>query len=152
MRMSLSERLSEDLKKALKSRDKETLSVIRMIRAAVKNKEIEKKSSLGDEEINAVLMSLARQRKDSIEQFLKGNRHDLADKETRELSIIQSYLPQQLTEEELKKIIKDVIEEVGASGPGDMGKVMKSIMTKVKGQVDGKLVSDLVKKALVNDS
>jgi len=150
--MSLSERLSEDLKKALKSRDKETLSVIRMIRAAVKNKEIEKKSSLGDEEINAVLMSLARQRKDSIEQFLKGNRHDLADKETRELSIIQSYLPQQLTEEELKKIIKDVIEEVGASGPGDMGKVMKSIMTKVKGQVDGKLVSDLVKKALVNDS
>lgn len=150
--MSLSERLSDDLKKALKTGEKDKISVIRMIKAAVKNKEIEKGSSLGDEEIYAVLMSLTRQRKDSIEQFSKAGRQDLAEKETRELSIVQSYLPQQLTEEELKVIIEDAVKEVAASGPGDMGKVMKSVMPKVKGQVDGRLVSELVKKVLVNDS
>lgn len=146
--MSLSERLSEDLKKALKTGEKDTLSVIRMIKAGVKNKEIEKGSALSDEEICVVLMSLARRGKDSIEQFSKGGRQDLATKESRELSIIQSYLPQQLTEEELKGIIKDAVKEIGASGPRDIGKVMKSIMPKAKGQADGKLVSELVKEAL----
>jgi hypothetical protein len=149
--MSLSERLSEDLKKALKTGEKDTLSVIRMIKAGVKNKEIEKGRALSDEEICGVIMSLARQGKDSIEQFSKGGRQDLAAKESRELSIIQSYLPQQLAEEELKGIIKDAVKEVGASGPRDMGKVMKSIMPKIKGQADGKLVSELVKEALAND-
>ncbi len=150
--MSLSERLSEDLKKALKTGEKDMLSVIRMVKAGVKNKEIEKGSALSDEEICGVLMSLARQGKDSIEQFSKGGRQDLAAKESRELSIIQSYLPQQLTEKELKGIIKDAVKEVGASGPRDMGEVMKSIMPKIKGQADGKLVSELVKKALANNS
>jgi hypothetical protein len=150
--MSLSERLSEDLKKALKTGEKDMLSVIRMVKAGVKNKEIEKGSALSDEEICGVLMSLARQGNDSIEQFSKGGRQDLAAKESRELSIIQSYLPQQLTEKELKGIIKDAVKEVGASGPRDMGKVMKSIMPKIKGQADGKLVSELVKKALANNS
>src|SRR4030066_1128682 len=102
--MSLAETLSEDLKKALKSGQKDVLSVIRMIKAAVKNKEIEKGSLLSDEEIHGVLMSLARQRKESEEQFSLCGRQDLAEKETRELAVVQSYLPKQLTEEEINKI------------------------------------------------
>lgn len=147
--MSISERLTEDLKKALKTGQKDALSVIRLIKSAVKNKEIEKGGVLNDEEIYGVLMSLVRQWKDSIEQFSMGGRQDLVEKEKIELSIIQSYLPQQLTEGELEEIIKDAIKEVSASGLGDMGKIMKSVMAKVKGKADGRLVSELVKKALV---
>ncbi len=150
--MSLAEILSDDLKKALKTAQKDTLSVIRMIKAAVKNKEIEKGAALSDEEIHGVLMTLARQRKDSIEQFSKGNRQDLVEKETGELSIIQSYLPEQLTDEEVKEIIRDTVKEIGVQGPQDMGKIMKSVMAKVKGQADGRLVSELVKKAIANKS
>ncbi len=146
--MNISERLSEDLKKALKAGEKDALSVIRMIKAAIKNKEIEKGTPLGDEDINGVLMSLARQRKESIEQFSKAGRQDLVEKETKELSIVQSYLPRQLTEEELREIIQDAIKETGAVGPKDMGKIMKSVMAKTKGQVDGKVVSELVKNLL----
>lgn len=150
--MHLSERLSEDLKKTLKAGEKDALSVIRMIKAAIKNKEIEKGTPLGDEEKNGVLLSLARQRKESIEQFSKANRQDLVEKETRELSIIKSYMPRQLTEEELKAIIEDVIKEIGAGSQKDTGKVMKFVMAKVKGQVDGKLVSELVKNLLADGS
>ena len=150
--MHLSERLSEDLKKTLKAGEKDALSVIRMIKAAVKNKEIEKGTPLGDEEINGVLLSLARQRKESIEQFSKANRQDLVEKETSELSIIKSYMPRQLTEEELKAIIEDAIKEIGAGSQKDTGKVMKFVMAKVKGQVDGKLVSELVKNLLADGS
>ncbi len=146
--MSLAEILSDDLKKALKTAQKDTLSVIRMVKAAVKNKEIEKGAALSDEEIHGVLMTLARQRKDSIEQFSKGNRQDLVEKEAGELSIIQSYLPEQLTEEEVKEIIRGTVKEIGVQGPQDMGKVMKSVMAKVKGQADGRLVSALVKETL----
>src|SRR4030066_2518410 len=112
--MHFSERLSEDLKRALKAGEKEALSVIRMMKAAIKNKEIEKGTPLSDEDINGVLLSLARQRKESIEQFSKANRQDLVEKETRELSIIKSYMPRQLTEEELKVIIESAIKETGA--------------------------------------
>lgn len=150
--MHLSERLSEDLKKTLKAGEKDALSVIRMIKAAIKNKEIEKGTPLSDEEINGVLLSLARQRKESIEQFSRANRHDLVEKETRELSIIKSYMPRQLTEEELKVIIEDAIKEIGAGSQKDTGKVMKFVMAKVKGQVDGKLVSELVKNLLADGS
>ncbi len=146
--MNISERLSDDLKKALKAGEKEALSAIRMIKAAIKNKEIEKGPPLGDEDINGVLASLARQRKESIEQFSKAGRQDLVEKETKELSIVQSYLPRQLTEEELREIIQDVIKETGAVGSKDMGKVIKSVMAKAKGQVDGKVVSELVKNLL----
>ncbi len=150
--MHLSERLSEDLKKTLKAGEKDALSVIRMIKAAIKNKEIEKGTPLGDEEINGVLLSLARQRKESIEHFSKANRQDLVEKETRELSIIKSYMPRQLIEEELKAIIEDAIKEIGAGSQKDTGKVMKFVMAKVKGQVDGKLVSELVKNLLADGS
>ncbi len=150
--MSLAEILSDDLKKALKTAQKDTLSVIRMIKAAVKNKEIEKGAALSDEEIHGVLMTMAKQRRDSIEQFSKGGRQDLVEIEARELPIIQSYLPEQLTEEEVKEIIRDTVKEIGVQGPQDMGKVMKSVMAKVKGQADGRLVSELVKKAIANKS
>jgi hypothetical protein len=146
--MSISERLSDDFKKALKSGDRELVSVIRMIKAAVKNKEIEKGRTLNDDEICAVLMSFVRQRKESIDHFLKGGRQDLVEKERRELSIIQSYLPPQLTEEEIKEMIKEAIDETGASSLKDIGKVMKVIMSKAKGQVDGKVVSEYVKREL----
>lgn len=146
--MSLSEKLSDDLKKALKTADKNAVSVIRMIKAAVKNREIEKGAALSDEEIYAVLNSMIRQRKDSIAQFSKGGRDDLVKQETSELEILQSYLPQQLTEDEIKKMVNDVITEVGAGGPKDMGKVIKTIMSRAKGQVDGRLLSELVKNAL----
>ncbi len=146
--MHLSERLSEDLKKALKSGEKDVLSVIRMMKAAVKNKEIEKGAPLTEEEIHSVLISLVRQIRDSIEQFSKAHRQDLVEKEERELSIIQSYLPRQLTAEELRDIIKDAIKEVGASSQKDIGRVMKFVMAKVRGQVDGRLVSELAKNLL----
>ncbi len=148
--MPITDRLSDDLKTALKGGDKDRLSVIRMAKAAVKNREIEKKDPLNDEEVCGVLMSLARRAKDSIEQFSKGGRQELADKEERELAIIQAYLPRQLSADEIRGIVKDVIQEAGAAGPGDMGKVMKSVMSKVKGQADGRLVSELVKEALVS--
>lgn len=146
--MLLAEILSDDLRKALKTAQKGTLSVIRMIKAAVKNKEIEKGAALSDEEIHGVLMTLARQRKDSIEQFSKGNRQDLVAKETDELSIIQSYLPKQISKEEVAEIIKDAVTESNADGPKDIGKVMKAVMAKVKGRADGRLVSALVKETL----
>jgi hypothetical protein len=149
--MLLAEILSDDLKKALKTAQKDTLSVIRMIKAAVKNKEIEKGAVLSDEEIHGVLMTLARQRKDSIEQFSKGNRQDLVAKETDELSIIQSYLPKQISKEEVAEIIKDAVTESNADGPKDIGKVMKAVMAKVKGRADGRLVSALVKETLSGD-
>ena len=148
--MSVFERLEDDLKTALKGGDKDRVSVIRMAKAAVKNREIEKRDPLNDEEVCSVLMSLARRAKDSIEQFSKGGRQELADKEERELAIIQAYLPQQLSADEIRGIVKDVIQEAGAAGPGDMGKVMRSVMSKVKGKADGKLVSELVKEALVS--
>ena len=148
--MSVFERLEDDLKTALKGGDKDRVSVIRMAKAAVKNREIEKRDPLNDEEVCSVLMSLARRAKDSIEQFSKGGRQELADKEERELAIIQAYLPQQLSADEIRGIVKDVIPELGAAGPGDMGKVMRSVMSKVKGKADGRLVSELVKEALVS--
>ncbi|MBI4686679.1 MAG: GatB/YqeY domain-containing protein [Nitrospirae bacterium] len=146
--MSLSDKLSEDLKTAMKCGDKETLSVVRMVKAAVKNKEIEKGAALSDEEIFSVLNSMIRQRRDSIEQFSRAGRDDLVNQETREAEILQAYLPPQLSEAEVEAIIKASILETGASGQRDMGKVMKAVMAKTKGQFDSKQLSELVKKAL----
>ncbi len=146
--MSLSERLPVDLKEALKTGDKTTVSVLRMVKATIKNKEIEKRASLSDDEIYGILRSFVKRCKESIEQFSKAGRADFVKKETEELSIIQSYLPQQLTEDEARILIKDTIVEIGARGQKDMGKVMKAVMAKVEGRLDGKLVNLLVKKML----
>ncbi len=146
--MSLKERFSSELKDSLKAGDRLKLSTIRLIMASLKNREIEKRGSLSEEEIIDLLVSLSKQRKESIEEFKKGGRQDLVDKETEELKIIEFYLPQQLTPEEIKKIIGETITETGASGPKDIGKVMKVLMPKVKGRADGKLVNEMVKELL----
>ena len=146
--MQFSEKLSDDYKEALKAGDKSRVSILRMIKAAVKNKEIEKGSSLSDDEIYAILRSFVKRAVESIEQFSKAGRTDLAAKEKEELSIMQGYLPRQLGEEEIRKLVEDIVSETGASGMKDMGTVMKAVMAKTKGQVDGKLVNTIVKETL----
>jgi len=140
--------LNAVLKEALKSRDDLKVSVIRMIKASLKYKEIEKMSSLTDAEILSVLSTLAKQRQESIVQFSAAGRTDLADKETKELEIIRSYLPNQLSLSELDDIIRSAISETGASTLNDLGKVMKVLMPKVKGVADGKIVNLRVKEVL----
>ncbi len=146
--MQFSEKLSDDYKDALRSGDKSRVSILRMIKAAVKNREIEKGSLLSDDEIFAVFRSFVKRANESIEQFSKAGRMDLAEKEKEELSIMQGYLPQPPGEDEIRKLVKEIISETGAAGPKEMGKVMKAVMAKTKGLADGKLVSNLVKEML----
>jgi len=146
--VQFSEKLSDDYKDALRSGDKIKVSTLRMIKAAVKNREIEKGSLLSDDEIYAVFRSFVKRANESIEQFSKAGRMDLAEKEKEELSIMQVYLPLQPGEDEIRKLVKEIISETGAAGPKEMGKVMKAVMAKTKGLADGKLVSNLVKEML----
>ena len=146
--MSIKEKLKADLVTAMKARAELKVSTLRLITSAIKNKEIDERKELDDEGVLAVLNTAAKQRRDSIEQFEKGGRQDLADKEKAELVIIQEYLPQQLSKEEVAAFIKEAIAETGAAGAKDMGKVMKALMPKVKGKADGKLVNELVKEIL----
>lgn len=148
--MSLVEQLDEELKEALKSKDELKVSVIRMIKASLKNKSIEKMAPLTKEDEIAVLSYLSKQRRESIEQFTQAGRTDLADKEKKELEIIQSYLPKQLTVEEIDDIILSAIQECQASSQSDLGKVMKIVAPKIKGVADGKIVSERVKELLSN--
>ena len=146
--MAFLDDLNAVLKEALKSRDDLKVSVIRLIKASLKYKEIEKMSSLTDGEILSVLSTLAKQRRESIEQFFAAGRTDLVEKETKELEIIQSYLPNQLSLSELDDLIRSAISESGASTLNDLGKVMKVLMPKVKGVADGKIVNLRVKELL----
>ncbi|MEO2064889.1 MAG: GatB/YqeY domain-containing protein [Desulfurobacteriaceae bacterium] len=146
--MSLKERLKEDMKAALKAKDKEKLSVIRMLQALIKNAEIDKRGELTDEEIVSLLQKYAKQRRESIEMYEKGGRQDLVEKEKRELEIVESYLPKQMSEEEIRELVAEVIKEVGASSPKDLGKVMQAVMPKVKGRADGSLVNRVVRELL----
>ena len=146
--MPLLDRLSSELKESLKARNQLKVEVIRLLKSSIKNKEIEKMSPVTDEEILGVIISAAKQRRDSIEQFQKGGREDLVQKETTELEILQTFLPQQLSDEEVVNEIKAVISETGASSPKDMGKVMKVLIPRVKGRTDGTKVSSLVKEIM----
>jgi len=146
--MSLVERISTDLKEALKSRKQRKVSVLRMLRAAIKNKEIEKRASLSEEETISILKSFVKRANESIEQFSKAGRTELVQKEKEELAIIQSYLPRQLSEEEIRVIIRDAIKETGATNLRDIGKVMKAVMSRAKGQIDGKLANTLAREML----
>ena len=119
-----------------------------MILSEIKNAEIAKRGDLDDDELLSVLGREAKRRKEAIEEFKKGNRQDLVDRETEELKIIEDYLPEQLSEDELRGIINDTIDEVGASSPGDLGKVMGRVMPKLKGRADGKLVNSMVRETL----
>jgi len=142
------ERLDAELREALKSGDKLKLSVVRMIKASLKNKEIDKTGTLTAEEIISVLSTMVKQRRESIEQFSTAGRTDLVDKEKAELEIIQSYLPKQLSLQEIDAIILSAIKECNASSPAEMGMVMKLVSPKIKGVADGKMVNQRVKEFL----
>ncbi|TCP69332.1 GatB/YqeY domain-containing protein [Baia soyae] len=146
--MSLAQQLTQDMKTALKSGDKERLSVIRMVLASIKKSEIDNRGPLNDEDTLQVVLREVKQRQDSISEFEKADRQDLADKERFELGILQAYLPEQLSEEEVRAIVIETLQAVGASSKADMGKAMGAILPKVKGKADGKLVSKLVQEAL----
>jgi len=146
--MSLLKKLDEDLITALKKSDKLKLSVLRMAKAAVKNQQIDKGRELQDEEILAIFSTLAKQRRESIEQFLKGGRDDLVQQETLELAILQSYMPAQLSAEEIDNMILQAIKESSAKNEGDMGKVMKMLAPRIKGVADGKWVNNRVRALL----
>jgi len=146
--MSLEERLIEEMKQAMKSNDKLRLSTIRMIRSALKNKEIELRKKLEDEDIVKVVQVMVRKGEESVEQFQAGGRMDLVEKEKREIEILKSFLPQPLSQEEILKIIDLSIQETQASSPKDIGKVMKSVIPKIGGKADGKLINQLVKERL----
>jgi len=147
--MRLREKISEDLIAAMKSKEAERLSVLRMMKAAVRNKEIDSRQELEDAQVLQVLLSLIKQRKDSIEQFTKGGRQDLVDKETAEIKVIEEYLPAGVPDEEIVNTIVAVIAETGAASVKDMGKVMKACMARFAGRpVDGGKISELVKAKL----
>ena len=147
--MSLHDRLSEDLKGAMKARDQLRTSVIRMIKAAVLNKELELKKNLDDAEMSRVMTTLVKQRQESVEQYQKAKRDDLAGKELQEISIIEGYLPKALSQEEIVQVVESVIRETSATTLKDMGPVMKAVLARLAGQpVDGKQISDLVRSKL----
>ncbi|GIO13384.1 hypothetical protein J19TS2_29390 [Cohnella xylanilytica] len=146
--MSLAERLNEDMKQAMRAQDKFRLSTIRMVRASVKNQEIELRRPLEDNEVLDILSREVKQRKDSLQEFTKAGRDDLAKDLQAEIDIIAQYLPEQLTEEDIKAIVTQTIQETGASSKADMGKLMGALMPKVKGRADGKLVNQVVQQFL----
>ncbi|MBB3108997.1 hypothetical protein FHS18_001049 [Paenibacillus phyllosphaerae] len=146
--MNLSERLNDDMKQAMKAQEKFKLTTIRMVRASIKNQEIELKRPLEDAEVLDILSREVKQRKDSLQEFEKAGRDDLAKDLAAEIEIISAYLPTQLTEEEIKVIVQQTIQETGASSKAEMGKVMTALMPKVKGLADGKLVNSLVQQFL----
>lgn len=149
--MSIPEQIQKDLTAAMRARDELRLSTLRMVKAAFKNKEVEKRGSLDEKEALAVLSTLIKQRKDSIEQFTRGGRQELADKEAAEIRIIESYLPRAAGEEEITSTVRAAIAEMGSPTMKDMGSVMKNVMARFAAagsRVDGKLVSDVVKREL----
>lgn len=148
--MSLLKRCDEDLKVAMKAADKLKVSVLRMAKSSVKNKQIDKGRELTDDEILAVLSSMIKQRRESIEQYTKAARMDLAQNEEQEVAIIQTYMPRQFSYDEIDKIIQSAIDESSAKGGQDMGKVMRIVMPKITGVADGKYVSQRVKELLAS--
>jgi uncharacterized protein YqeY len=153
--MSLSDTIQKDMTDAMRSKDAAVLSTLRMMRAAIKNKEVDKRGPLTDAEVQQVLSTLIKQRKDSIEQFTKGGRQELADKEAAEIQVIERYLPKEADEETLVKTVREAVAEAGSPSMKDMGTVMKAAMAKFAAsglRVDGKRVSELVRQELSKSS
>ena len=146
--MSLQERLSEDLKDAMRQKDEIRRSTIRFVRAAIHNQEIDKGDALNDDEIIGVLSRMVRQHQESITEFKKADRQDLVGKEEAELRIIREYMPEQIPEEKLAELAREAISQTGASGPGDFGKVMGLLMPQLRGRADGTQVSSVVRQLL----
>jgi uncharacterized protein YqeY len=149
--MSLSEQIQKDITTAMKARDEQRLSCLRMVKTALKNREIEKMAPLDDKEAQQVLSTLIKQRKDSVEQFTKGGRQEMADKEAAEIKLIETYLPKAAGEEDIVAGVKAVVTEMGTPTMKDMGTVMKNVMARFSAagmRVEGKQVSDVVKREL----
>ena len=146
--MALKEQLDADLKAAMRDKDALRLSVVRMLKSAVKYREIELMKPLDDAGVLVVIGSEIKRRRDSVEQYRAGNRQDLVEKEEAEIRILQGYLPQQLTEDELRAKVDAAVASVGAKGPKDMGAVMKALLPEVQGRAEGKTVSEMVKARL----
>lgn len=151
--MSLTQKIDEELKAAMKAREELKLSTLRMLKAAISNAAIQKgKSALEDGEVLEVVAKLLKQRDESIAAFTKGNRPELAEKERKEAAFLKAYLPPGLSDEELRAIVQAAVRETGASGPQAMGAVMKAVMPKVAGRADGSKISQLVKELLKGES
>lgn len=146
--MSLKERLMADLKDAMKNKDKLRKDVITMVRAAIKQKEVDERVELDDADIENIISKQLKEKKSSIEEFKKGNRQDLVDQTYAEIEILLKYLPEQLSDEELKEIIKKVIDENEITSMKDIGKLMKNVMPLIKGKADGKQVNIIAKELL----
>ena len=146
--MSLKDQLNESMKTAMKARDDLRLSAVRMVRSMVKNREIEQKAELNDQEIVEVISTLAKQRRESIRMYREGNRPDLVEKEEAELEVLLGFLPAQLSIAEIEALVDRIISETGAQGARDMGRVMKALTPLTAGKADGKTVSDTVKQKL----
>jgi len=148
--MSLSDRLMEDLKQAMRQNDAMRKDAIRMVRAAIQNTEIAKQHTLDDNEVIEVIRKEVKQRQEAIAMFAQGGRQDLVEQETKQVKILEAYLPQQMSADDIAALAKQAIAAVGAKGPADMGLVMRTLMGQLKGQADGKLVNQVVQK-LLND-
>ncbi len=146
--MSLKDQITEDMKSAMRAKEADRLSTIRMLLAAIKQKEVDERITLDDTAVIAVVDKLIKQRKDSIAAFQQANRTDLADKESAEVKVLEAYLPQRLTAEEIAAEVNAIVAELGAAGPGDMGKVMGAAKTRLAGKAEMGLVSAAIKQAL----
>jgi uncharacterized protein YqeY len=146
--MDLKERLTGDCRQAMKDGDKLKVSTIRLVLSEIKNAEIAKRTELDEDELLSVVSREARKRRESIEEFGKGGRQDLVDKEERELEMIESYMPEQLSEDEVRRTVEQTIADVGATSASDLGKVMGALMPRLKGKADGKKVNQMVRELL----
>lgn len=145
---TLKQKLSDDLKQAMRSGDVLKKSTIRMLMAAINNAEIARQAKMEDSDIFGVISKEVRQRRESIEAFKQGNRQDLVDKETAEIEVLQGYLPQQMSREEIVQAARQVMAEIGAEGPGDKGKVMPKLIAQLKGRADGREINEVVSELL----
>jgi uncharacterized protein YqeY len=148
--MSVAERIAHEFTTALKAGNRDKVSVLRLIKSAIKNKEIDKGSPLSEDEVQAVLRTFVKRAKESIDQYVKAGRKELADKEERERAVIEEFLPKQASEAEVREAVSAVISELGAVGIKDMGRVMKGAMARLQGAAEGRLVNTVAKELLEN--
>ena len=146
--MSIEEKITNDLKTAMKAKDGIRVSCLRMLKTSIKNKQVEKGEKLKDEDIEALISSAIRKGQEAAQEFIKGSREDLAAKEEAEIKILYSYLPEQLTSAEIEKILKEIISELSISSPKDLGKVMKAAMARMAGKAQGKEVNEIARRLL----
>lgn len=146
--MNLKEKIDQELKEAMRSKDERKLSALRMLKTAIRRAEVDKMRELTEEEIIAVIADEAKKRREAIEEFTRGGREDLALQEKEELAVLETYLPKPLSREEIEELARQAIKEVGATDPRQLGQVMKILMPKVKGRADGTLVNQIVRELL----